>query len=67
MQLLTYIVVVMAILALCFLGMAVGLIFRNRTLKSCGRAARDFDGEPVSCAVCGAKDDDSCERKKASA
>ncbi len=63
MQLLTYIFVVLVILGLCFLGMAIGLIFRNKTFRSCGSAARDFDGEPISCAACGGKGD-SCAREK---
>ena len=63
MQLLTYILVVIVILAICYLGMAVGLIFRNKTITSCGRAARDFDGEPIRCAACGAKDESACRSK----
>jgi hypothetical protein len=63
-QLLTYILVVGAILVVCFIAMAVGLIFRNKTFTSCGSAARDFDGEPITCAACGGKNQESCRRQQ---
>lgn len=63
MQVLTYIIVVGVILGLCFLGMAVGVIFRNKTFTSCGNAVRDANGEPISCAACGGQGGDSCRRK----
>lgn len=53
MQALTYILATVVIIGLCVLAMSVGLIFRNKTFTSCGRAARDFDGNPIQCAACG--------------
>ncbi len=64
MQFFSYLIVVGVILGLCFLGMAVGLIFRNKTFRSCGSAARDMDGEPIGCAACGGQGGDACRRKK---
>ena len=67
MQVLTYILVAVVIIAICILAMSVGLIFRNKTFTSCGRAARDFDGEPIRCAACGETvepDGESCDREK---
>lgn len=67
MQVLTYTIAAVVIIALCILAMSVGLIFRNKTFTSCGRAARDFDGEPIRCAACGETvDADSapCEREE---
>ncbi len=37
------------ILALCFLGMAVGVIFRNKSFKSCACATITFNGERIDC------------------
>ena len=67
MEVLTYIIVAVIILGLCVLGMSVGLIFRNKTFTSCGRAARDFDGEPIRCAACGEQvdaDSPPCDREE---
>jgi hypothetical protein len=50
-----YILITIGVVALCWLGMSIGLIFRGKTFTSCGRAARDFDGQPIECAACGQK------------
>lgn len=66
----TYFIVTVIILAVCLLGMSIGLILRNKTFTSCGRAARDFDGEPIRCAACGEQvkpDGEGCGRKRISA
>lgn len=70
MEFLTYIIVTLIALVLCGLGMSIGLIFRNKTFTSCGRAARDFDGEPIECAACGQQvkgEGKACKRKSADA
>ncbi len=61
MQVLTYIIAAVVIIAICILAMSIGLIFRNKTFTSCGRAARDFDGQPIRCAACGETVDGNSE------
>lgn len=64
-SLLLYIGLSVVVVGLCLLGMSVGLIFRNKTFRACGNAARDFDGEPIECAACGGKGDPAtCRRKR---
>lgn len=66
LQLVIYILASVVLIALCLLAMSVGLIFRNRTIRSCGSAARDFDGEPIRCAACGGHNEPpaSCRRRR---
>ncbi len=67
MQALTYILVTVVIIGLCGLAMSVGLIIRNKTFTSCGRAARDYDGKQIRCAACGDTDEadgTSCKRER---
>ncbi len=61
MELLTYIIVALVVFALCGLGMAIGLIFRNKPIRACGNAARDFEGQQISCAACGARNASECK------
>ena len=42
--------IVLAIFALCFLGMAVGILIRNKGFTTCGNAT--LKGEKVSCPSC---------------
>jgi hypothetical protein len=64
-----YMAASVVLIALCLLGMSVGLIFRNRAFSSCGRAARDFNGEPIRCAACGGADEpaSACRRRRRTA
>jgi hypothetical protein len=41
--------VVFAFLFVCGLLMAVGVIVKNKTFKSCGCAAAEFNGEKIDC------------------
>ncbi len=64
-SILAYTVLTIVIIGLCLLGMSVGLIFRDKTFRACGNAARDFDGEPIQCAACGGQGDPkTCRRKR---
>jgi hypothetical protein len=65
MQILTYIIAVIVIVALCLLAMSVGLIFRGKTFTSCGCASITFRGEKIRCASCPDKDEDSGDKPSA--
>ncbi len=46
--------IVFIIFALCILGMAVGIIIRNKGFSTCGRAAAAaLEGKEGVCSVCG--------------
>jgi hypothetical protein len=49
MDFLTVLIPAILLLALCFLGMAVGVIFRNKSFKSCGCGSLTFRGERIDC------------------
>jgi hypothetical protein len=49
MDFLTLIIPAILVLALCFLGMAVGIIFRNKSFKSCGCGSLTYRGERIDC------------------
>jgi len=56
--------IVFGLLALCMLGMAVGLIIRNKGFTTCGRAAASaLGGGGGSCSVCGAGSGE-CRKKE---
>jgi hypothetical protein len=68
MEWLSYMLVAMAVLVISGVAMSVGMIFRGKTFTSCGRAARDFDGQPIECAACGQRvqgEGKACQRKAA--
>lgn len=59
------VLVSLAVVVCCVLGMSIGLIFRNKTFRACGNAARDWDGEPIQCAACGGQADAAtCRRRR---
>ena len=68
-SLIIYIIISTGIVALCLAGMAIGLIFRNKPIRACGQAARDFDGQTITCAVCGRQGDEvkRCRRQQETA
>jgi hypothetical protein len=49
MDFLTILIPAILLLALCFLGMAVGVIFRNKSFKSCGCGSLTVRGERIDC------------------
>ena len=53
---------VVGVLAFCLLAMSVGLIFRKKSFRSCGGAARDFQGKSISCAACSGRDKGTCQK-----
>lgn len=57
--------IVLGILAACMIGMAVGIIIRNKGFTTCGRAAaaamEEGDGK---CSVCGVSAGGGCKNKK---
>lgn len=57
----------LVILGLCLLGMAVGVIFRGKSFKSCGCASIEFRGERIDCPACVREGTEaagvSCERR----
>ena len=46
------------VFALCLLGMAVGVIFRNRGFKSCGGSKICFRGIIIRCPGCSEEQDE---------
>lgn len=42
----------LVVIGLSLLGMAVGVIFRGRSFKSCGCASIEFRGERIECPAC---------------
>jgi hypothetical protein len=60
-QFVLYAVSIAAVLALCALGLSIGLLLRGRALQSCGRAqTRTAEGEDIACPACGQGE---CKRK----
>ena len=51
--------VVTAIFSLCLLGMAVGVIFRNRCFRSCGCSKITYRGVTIRCPGCPKEDEAS--------
>lgn len=64
---LTYAIAIVVVLALCALGLSVGLLLRGRPLQTCGRAAATAQdhGHEISCPTCG--NPGTCKRKKGGA
>lgn len=54
--------VVLAVLALCFLAMAIGLIFRGKIIRGgCGSSPEGHDDKVISCDTCSKKAINLCE------
>lgn len=49
MEFLTLLIPAVLILALCFLGMAVGVLFKDKTFRSCACGSITFRGERIDC------------------
>ncbi len=63
-QFFLYAVAIGAVLALCAIGLSIGLLLRGRAFQSCGRAqTRTADGEQITCPACGQGE---CKRKEES-
>ncbi len=45
--------IIFAVLALCVVGMAIGLVFGRPPIKHCGGAAIGPDGKRGTCSLCG--------------
>ena len=67
-MMITYAIAIIVVLALCGLGMSIGLILRGRSLQTCGRAAEaaHAHGHEIECASCSGKSGE-CKREKAKA
>ena len=63
MEFLSLLIPVVAILAMCFLGMAVGVIFRNKSFQSCGCATLTFNGERIDCPGHVPEEETVCEHR----
>ena len=58
-------IIVFGFFAICMVGMAVGIILRNKGFSTCGRAAADaMEGGDGKCNVCGMTAGGACSRKK---
>lgn len=56
---------VLGVFAVCMIGMAVGIIIRNKGFTTCGRAAAEaMEGGDGKCAVCGVAAGGECTKKK---
>lgn len=44
--------IAVVVIALCLLGMAVGVILRGKSFRSCGGASLVFRGEKIKCPGC---------------
>ena len=54
--------------ALCMLAMAVGVIIRNKSFKSCGCASIIYKGERIDCpGACPESSETPCERRESKA
>ncbi len=63
MSILTYAIAVLVILALCVVGLSIGLLLRGKGLRTCGRAAEDAGQEhDIECAACSGRSAD-CKRR----
>lgn len=61
----TTLILTLAVLAACFLGMAVGLIFKKKPLQgSCGGSSAKGSRPDMECVACGG-DAAKCETKRA--
>ena len=49
MEFISILIPAIVLIGLCFLGMAVGVIFRDKSFKSCGCATITFNGERIDC------------------
>jgi hypothetical protein len=45
-------ILTVSVMALCMLGMAIGVIVRNKTFTSCGNASINYRGERIDCPAC---------------
>ena len=61
----TLFLISIGIMGLCMLGMAVGVIIRNKTFTSCGCASMTFNGEKIRCPGCTEPEGESCAEKPA--
>jgi hypothetical protein len=62
MEFLLHFVLAILILALCILAMAIGVIFRNKSITHCGGASMTFRGEKIRCPACLDKEVPECQR-----
>ena len=62
MEFLLHFILALLILALCILAMAIGVIFRNKSITHCGGASMTFRGEKIRCPACLDKEVPECQR-----
>jgi hypothetical protein len=62
MEFLLHFVLAILILALCILAMAIGVIFRNKSITHCGGASMTFQGEKIRCPACLDKEVPECHQ-----
>ena len=63
MEFLQHLIPAVVILALSLLAMAVGVIFKNKTITHCGGSSMIFRGEKIRCPACLDKEVPDCEEK----
>jgi hypothetical protein len=59
MNLFTLVLVTISVVGLCVLGLAVGLILRNKCFSTCGCGEITYKGESLRCPAC---PNPKCER-----
>ncbi len=46
------VLVVLAVLLLCVLGMAIGVVFGRKPIRHCGGSSLVYKGEKIDCPLC---------------
>ena len=62
MDLLLHFLLAILLIALGILAMAIGVIFRRKSITHCGGASMMFRGEKIRCPACLDKEVPDCER-----
>ena len=44
--------IILAVLLLCVLGMAIGVLFGRKPIQHCGNSSLVYKGEKIDCPVC---------------
>jgi len=64
MQYVVVVIMCFSVFAICFAGMALGLVVRGRILRGgCGTGLRDRNGKELSCEQCSKRVTNLCEEE----